>query len=273
MKQTCEYCGGELEKTAEFCPHCGAPNLNVSPDMMPKTIDEFRAFCLMHKLPLSEMRFFIGEDYREPRAFGIYRDEEGQFVVYKNKADGSRAVRYRGPDEAYAVNELLQRMKQEIIQQRRRNSSRPVNRTPEASKGSSADSRLTEMLRKPFVWVLIVLAVLFVRSALTKKPQDGYYKYQNDYYYSQGSDWYLYDLDTYSWIPTYVDDELRDNYDDYYQSSGYSYAYGTTDFSDSVFYDEDTSSDSWSWDDDSDWDWDDSSDSWDSGSTDWDSDW
>ena len=46
------------------------------------------------------MRFFIGEDFREARAFGIYKAGENRFVVYKNKSDGSRAVRYDGPDEA-----------------------------------------------------------------------------------------------------------------------------------------------------------------------------
>ena len=50
--------------------------------------------------------FFLGQDIREPRAFGIYQDADGLFVVYKNKANGERAVRYRGRDEAYAVNEL-----------------------------------------------------------------------------------------------------------------------------------------------------------------------
>ena len=55
----------------------------------PKTIDELRWFCDDHNIPAREMRFFIGEDFKEPKAFGIYRDDDGDFVVYKNKADGS----------------------------------------------------------------------------------------------------------------------------------------------------------------------------------------
>ena len=55
-------------------------------------------------------RFFIGKDIKEPRAFGIYENSNGEFVVYKNKEDGSRAIRYTGTDEAYAVNELYYRL-------------------------------------------------------------------------------------------------------------------------------------------------------------------
>ncbi len=82
----------------------------------PKTIDELRWFCDDHDIPAREMRFFIGEDFKEPKAFGIYQDAEGEFVVYKNKSDGSRAVRYKGPDEAFAVNEIYEKMKAETEQ-------------------------------------------------------------------------------------------------------------------------------------------------------------
>lgn len=66
-------------------------------------------------MPLEKMRFFINEDRREPRCFGIYQDEyTGHWVVYKNKADGSRAVRYSGPDEAYAAQEIWAKINSEI---------------------------------------------------------------------------------------------------------------------------------------------------------------
>jgi len=83
----------------------------------PKTIDELKTFCYRHQLPLEQMRFFVGENYQGARAFGIYQDYDGYFVVYKNKADGTRAIRYRGIDEAYAVNEIYQKMKSEIQKQ------------------------------------------------------------------------------------------------------------------------------------------------------------
>lgn len=56
------------------------------------------------QLPPEEVtRFFIGKNITEPKAFGIYRDSTGDFVVYKNKSDGQRAIRYQGADEAYAL--------------------------------------------------------------------------------------------------------------------------------------------------------------------------
>ena len=86
-------------------------------DKVPKTIEELKAWAKAMNLPLADMRTFIGEDYRGPKAFGIYKDpDDGTFVVYKNKADGSRAVRYKGSDEAYAVNELYMKMKERVRQ-------------------------------------------------------------------------------------------------------------------------------------------------------------
>ena len=123
MRQRCEYCGNWIADTDAVCGVCGGPNDNmvVADGTWPQTIDELKAFCAAHNMPLGQMRFFIGEDYRGPRAFGIYRDEAtGNCVVYKNKSDGSRAIRYCGTDEPYAVNEILQKMRSEIAQQRLR---------------------------------------------------------------------------------------------------------------------------------------------------------
>ena len=64
----------------------------------------------------------IGENYTSPMAFGIYKDDvTGHFVVYKNKPDGQRAVRYEGKDEAYAVNELYQKIRTMVANARGRN--------------------------------------------------------------------------------------------------------------------------------------------------------
>lgn len=294
MSRTCEYCGGPLNESDLLCPNCGAPNEQASPDAIPRTIPELQGFCASHNLPLEQMRFFLGRDYRGPRAFGIYQDAGGDFVVYKNKSDGTRAVRYQGPDEAFAVRELYERMKQELINQRRRAAEARRRQDAMESRPREPDqeergflSWLTNFLRKPIAWVLVCLAVFGIRNGLKQESQNGYYLYNNDYYYSQGDDWYLYDTDYFAWMPVEADQELSDHPQDYFQSSGYSYAYGTTDFSDSYYYDpydsgsgyssggdydSDYDYDYDSWDDDSDWDWD-SGDSWDSDYTDWDSDW
>ncbi len=110
----CPYCGGLVRSDEQNCPNCGGANEKyVAPgralDLRPKSIQELKEYCALHKLPLRDLRFFIGEDYRRPKAYGIYRDGS-DFVAYKNKADGSRSIRYRGPDEAYAVRALFEKL-------------------------------------------------------------------------------------------------------------------------------------------------------------------
>ena len=122
MQVKCEYCGNLISDSAASCPHCGAPNANVkrTADATPKTIEELKQWYADRHLPPPETtRFFIGEDYPGPRAFGIFR-QGSEVIVYKNKANGSRAVRYRGTDEAYAVNELYLKLKSEILNQKAR---------------------------------------------------------------------------------------------------------------------------------------------------------
>lgn len=108
MEIKCEYCGSIIKETDEKCPYCGATNQAVkrTADHTPKTIEELQQWYQARNLPPYEVtRFFIGINYTQPKAFGIYR--EGQnVIVYKNKANGERAIRYQGTDEAYAVNEL-----------------------------------------------------------------------------------------------------------------------------------------------------------------------
>ena len=107
----CRFCGGSVSSAERKCPLCGAANENYvvqrrTVSFAPKTIAELKEYCAERGMPLPKMRFFIGEDFREPCAFGIYRDGDS-FVVYKNKSGGDRIVRYSGPDEAAAVHELF----------------------------------------------------------------------------------------------------------------------------------------------------------------------
>ncbi len=106
----CPFCGAVISSEERICPSCGAENQGFVADsprriLNPRTIQELKEYCAERGMPLLRMRFFVGENYKEPKAFGIYQDGT-DFVVYKNKADGSRAIRYRGPDEAHAVHEL-----------------------------------------------------------------------------------------------------------------------------------------------------------------------
>lgn len=102
---------------------CGATNSQYKESLSgpPKTIEELKIWYKERNLPDEEItRFFIGKDVKEPRAFGIYQDGD-MFIVYKNKADGSSAIRYKGNDESYAVNEIYLKLKEEILNQKAHN--------------------------------------------------------------------------------------------------------------------------------------------------------
>lgn len=111
-----------IEETSPKCPHCGGVNemMKRFVEDTPKTIAELKAWYEAHHLPPMETtRFFIGLDYRSPKAFGIYQSN-GQCTLYKNYSDGKREVLYQGKDETYAVNELYLRLKQTIMNQKAR---------------------------------------------------------------------------------------------------------------------------------------------------------
>ena len=114
----CSFCGNEVRPDERICPHCGGANENYVPGCshsfsLPGTIEELIDYCAEKQIPLNHLRFFIGEDYRFPKAYGIFKYGENRYVVYKNKTDGSRSVRYDGPDEAYAVSELFAKLLEE----------------------------------------------------------------------------------------------------------------------------------------------------------------
>ena len=264
MKIKCEFCGSMIDETSERCPSCGAPlsGANRTASEQPKTIEELKAWYEAHHLPPEEItRFFIGKNFTEPKAFGIYKDSNGDFVVYKNKASGERAVRYKGSDETYAVNELYQRLKAEIVDQKA-NSPKNVQQQP-----------LMDKKKKKKKGCLIAIIVFFVISILAaifdNSAPNGYYNYNGTQYYHQGSKWYYYDVDVDDWYPSSDDLDKKitdDNAKDYQY-----YDHNGKTFEESVWYSSGSHSDDSGWDNDSDWDSD--SDSWDSGSTDWDSDW
>ena len=121
MEKICDYCGVKYDDSLSVCPFCGTANSYVRRgNGVPRTIEELKQWYKDANLPPEEItRFFIGKNYTERRAFGIYKDEStGDFVVYKNKDNGQRAIRYQGKDEAYAVNELYLRLKEEITNQK-----------------------------------------------------------------------------------------------------------------------------------------------------------
>ncbi len=283
MKIPCDYCGQMISDTEQNCPYCGGANRNVKrgADNIPSTIQELKDYCEAHHLPLQAMRVFIGENYREAKAYGIYQDEAtGYFIVYKNKADGSRAIRYEGNDEAYAVNELYLKINARVAEQK-------SHQRPQAAKTNAAPAETPDCINilnfficavLPFILVFYLsISNLSYKNNVGGDPNTGYYLYEDSNYYYYHSDWYIWE-DT-SWTrvqDSQVDSELNDHYQNYYLSSYYNSSYEAENFTDSGYYspssqDSDWNND-WNNDWDSDYDWDDSYD-WDTSLDDWDSDW
>ena len=262
----CPYCGSTLRSDEASCPNCGAANENYVADtprtvFLPKTIEELKEYCAERGMPLLRMRFFIGEDYRQPKAFGIYRDGE-DVVVYKNKADGSRAVRYRGPDEEHAVNELFQKLLDECHNRGIYPDGAPTRSGGSSGKSSRKDAGKSILLFA-LIWAMIVGLGLGVRSCNHRR--DGYYSTgDGTVYYHYGDDWYYTTDDSFAgyWYPAW--DFPEEDYQSYSLGDTWDSDWGVSDFKSSSTWEsiqEDHSSSS------SDYD------SWDSGGTDWDSDW
>lgn len=278
MNIKCDFCGSMIDERSEKCPHCGAPlsGVNRMAVEQPKTIEELAEWYASHNLPPEEVtRFFIGKDIKEPRAFGIYKTEVGDCVVYKNKSDGERVVRYRGADEAYAVNELYQRLRAEIADQkeasreRRADERKPMAPNPEEEKRRKKKKRLKGCGCLLLLFFLVIGGIGAIAN-IDPTP-NGYYKYQDTEYYHYGTSWYRYDAASDDWLEAESMSKVitEDNADQFSYSDHKGKA-----FTESSWY---SSSNSYSHDDDDD-DWDsdnswDSDDSWDNSSTDWDSDW
>ena len=256
----CRFCGAVVRSDEKQCPQCGAANESFVADtprsvFLPKTIQELKEYCAERGMPLLRMRFFIGEDYRQPRAFGIYQDGT-DFVVYKNKSDGSRAIRYRGPDEAHAVNELFLKLLEECHNRGIYPDGKPATRSSASTKRSGKKGGG----RTSLIIVLIFAAIIAAALLFGDHHKKGYYKVNQSVYYHIGSEWYGYSGS--SWHQT--SEPYNIDFDEDYVSDTFSSGWGVSNFKDSSAYQDYESRHSSS---SSDYD------SWDSGSTDWDSDW
>ena len=264
----CKYCGSTVSSSDKHCPSCGAPNEGFVAEterqiFLPKTIDELKEYCAERGMPLLKMRFFIGEDYRKPKAFGIYRDG-GEFIVYKNKANGQRAIRYQGPNEAFAVSELFAKLLEECH-------NRGIYPDGKLEEESGDGTRRRVRKSSPFIAPLIAIVITFLLSgifatcSIRQHRDDGYYGTGNGtVYYHYGNSWYYTtDLnDSGYWYE--AEDFPAADYDEYALGEDWSSDWGVSDFKNSSTWAEISESHSSS---SSDYD------SWDSSDTDWDSDW
>ena len=263
----CEYCGSTITSEDRFCPSCGAENPNYIADtprqvFLPRTVAELKEYCAERGMPLLRMRFFIGEDYREPKAFGIYKDGD-EFVVYKNKSDGSRAVRYRGPDEAHAVDEIFTKLLEECHNRGIYPDGKPVE-------GARSGRKKPSLLRTLLTVLAVMLALTLIASAISgfRHRNDGYYDFGGEtVYYHHGSDWYYtYDYNDAGYWYEADSAPVSDpsEYSEYYVGEDWDSDWGVSDFKESSTWESIQESHSSS---SSDYD------SWDSGGTDWSSDW
>lgn len=220
MQIQCRYCGNYISDTESKCPFCGATNedLNRTTYDTPRTIEELKAWYVARKLPPYEItRFFIGENRSESRCFGIYLDSKGDYVVYKNKADGTRAVRYAGKDEAYAVNEIYTKLKDEILNQKAYNVNHPKSTNSYTSngyanyggRGASPERQRSIVGKFVLIWlfaqivlpiIVTILGVIFV--LFTPTNDNGYFYKNNNLYYNDTNLWYKYDKTTGAWEET-----------------------------------------------------------------------
>ena len=280
----CEYCGSTITSEDQTCPNCGASNPLYVADTPrritdPKTIEELQEYCAERGMPLLRMRFFIGQDFKEPKAFGIYRENSNEFVVYKNKADGSRAERYRGPDEARAVKEIFDKLMQECYSRGIYPDGKPADtRTSGYRSGGSGYNNGNNGFRGlngklsvgRLILIIIIIAVLlrlfggFTTGSILSNLFSNNSGYSSSYNYDSGNNGYYGDNGSNGSVWWNSDDD-----DDDYNSS----SWWDSDDNDSSWWSSDDDDDSWSNDSSWDSDWGDDWSDWDSGGTDWDSDW
>ena len=156
-------------------------------------------------------------------------------IVYKNKADGSRAIRYRGPDEEHAVNEIYLKLLDECHNR----GIYPDGKPPEGSgtrskkkRGSNAKTILTYVL----CWILFLAFAVGIRSCGHSK--DGYYSTGNGtVYYHYGSDWYYTYDDNSSGYWYEANSFPESNYTDYSLGDSWDSDWGVSDFKESSTWD------------------------------------
>lgn len=281
----CPRCGATVRPDEKFCSQCGAPLTSAGnaaeggqsaysgvggssgwhPGMRPRTIEQLQDFCNYNGMPLERMRFFVGVDYREPRAFGIYREGE-TFVVYKNKDDGSRAVRYNGPDQAYAVGELYDKLLDECHKRDIWPDGRPSGaEAAELEKERRAARRRMVAIAVVGALLMGTLGYIFLKVDAKRHANDGYYRFGTPgIYYCYGDDWY-YDDGYNDWVLT--DSGPYDSFSDrsaYYIGDTYDDSWGYSDFQ---------SSDAWAQIEEENRTTPDHYNNWDAGETDWGTDW
>ena len=266
-----------------------------------------------HSIPLERMRFFIGVNCQEEKCFGIYYDNYTEkYIVYKNKNNGERVIRYQGVNEAEAAQIIMDKIVEETNirekdkdwwehQQNLATSSDYVKEYNKEIKNRNKQSidfstimngaATTSIILCIIAFVVLLLASLprftyqLYKDYQQSSPRTGYYLDDNNYYYFNKGVWYFWNDFEWKKYDGTID------YNNYNYNKNYSSNYQITDFKESDYYiEQNTNSNqtyqpSYDYDYDYDWsfDWDSSWDDndffdvdfgdWSSDYTDWGSDW
>lgn len=169
MERVCEYCGKSYNEKRKRCPHCGTPNRAVDRDC-PKTVEGLRNYCKNHDVDPHSLHFHIGSDYRGARAYGIYRDTDGKFVVYKNHRDKRRTELFRDADEGAAVAVLYAKLQRARFGRRKHRRHREGNLAHATSGGRTAARKVAShgsvgQLLTAGLAIILLLAALFLHSS------------------------------------------------------------------------------------------------------------
>ena len=207
-------------------------------EKIPKTIEELKEWYEKNNLPDEKItRFFIGKNLNEKKVFGIYKSNNGNFIVYKNKNDGSRVIRYEGLSEEKAVKEFYLRLKAEIANQKEQSKNKIINNRDNTNRTNkddfnsyeipinyssnpfriSANSLLNSFLLILFIpfffWFFSEVAGPFkdlyneVENSIVVEEAgivpDGFYSYNGNDYFLFNNNWYIHDLNTDNWLSDY----------------------------------------------------------------------
>ena len=146
------------------CPYCGTPNWKLDPNV-PDTVEALQNFCDKRKIHLHKLHFHLMEDYKQPKAYGLYQNEGGQYIVYKNHASGEREISYSGDSEREAVQHLYGSLCRALRGKERHDSHKSSQKSFEKIKKKERQRVAMKFITYMFIAILIFVVLLMLYAA------------------------------------------------------------------------------------------------------------